>query len=193
MSYNNLLHAPDSSKFIGILFVYSQETINQQLQKKSNYLLLGAISNSQNSAVTKMKVTPSYSYAINRYYKASTAESSKLHKLESKLSQLRKLGSNWDGYDSPKPNLHAFANARTIIDIAHKLNNFPTSITPSVEGGIGLTFEGISKYAVVECFNDGEIVAIGSNRNGETKSWTLAGSDSELQQTIEEIYTYVGK
>lgn len=192
MSYKNLLLAPDSSKFRGVIIALPQESMQVQSPNKYRYVLVTTFTHSLKKGFSTPKTYySSFSPKKNGYYKPS--QSSLYLKLQRKLQTLKTIKSDWDGYDSPKPNLHAFANARTIIDIAHTLNNFPTSITPSVEGGIGLTFEGSSKYAVVECFNDGDISAIGSNRKGETKSWTLAGSDNELQQTIEEINAYVGK
>lgn len=192
MSYDTPALAPNSSKFLGVINFPLQESTQIQPPRKYRYVFVKILAHSPPKGFSTPKVFySSFSPKKNGYYKVS--QHSMYLNLKRKLQMIKKIETDWDGYGSPKPNRQSLANASVILSIAHKLNNFPTSITPSVEGGIGLTFEGNIKYAVVECFNDGDIAAIGSDRKGETKSWTLTGSDIELQQIIEEIYTYVGK
>jgi len=69
-----------------------------------------------------------------------------------KLRDLSTLPSNWDSYGAEPPNKVALFWAFEILDVLSRKGFSPTTVTPSVENGIGISFIYHNKYADIECF-----------------------------------------
>ena len=69
----------------------------------------------------------------------------------------------------------------------------PTRIMPSVEGGVSFLFIRDTKYADIECDNDGDIFAGMSDRIGEPILWQVSQEDEEksLSKTIYKISSFL--
>jgi hypothetical protein len=61
-----------------------------------------------------------------------------------------------------------------------------------VEGGVGIIFLGSSsRYADIECFNDGEILAITSETNVEPSVWPVDVETDSLRIAVDQITSFL--
>jgi hypothetical protein len=114
-----------------------------------------------------------------------------LQTIEAKLSSMRTLSDNWNGYGSAAPNRDAIRNAEGVINILHQKGYEAHRISPSADEGIAISFLKGERYAFIECYNDGDIAAAVFQKQGEPVTWDCGGSDSELTETIERIFEYL--
>jgi hypothetical protein len=107
----------------------------------------------------------------------------------SKLESFRELQPGWDSYDAEPPSEKAIDNARKILHLLWSGGaSSPVRIAPSVEGGVGIIFSGPGKkYADLECFNDGEILAITSEGSLDPLVWSIGKESGSLLMSIEKI------
>jgi hypothetical protein len=96
------------------------------------------------------------------------------------VGKLASLGANWDSYGAESPNNLSSRNARSVIGQLAAIDFQPTSIDPSVEGGICLSFLHGNNYGDIECFNSGEIWAVVSG-NVETKAWQIVDDPTSIR------------
>jgi hypothetical protein len=110
-----------------------------------------------------------------------------------RLASFRDLDTGWDGYDAPPPNDLALLRAQTVLLFLSALEATPhTTIAPSPEGGVTIAFKGPQdRYADVECFNDGEMLAMTSETGGEPTIWSLDSQPQSLQATLERITAFM--
>lgn len=107
-----------------------------------------------------------------------------------KLNEMSCLKANWDSYGAEPPNEVALDWARKTLEILSQKEFSPTQITPSVENGIGISFIHNNKYADIECFNEGEILAVISDGQGDVKVWEVEISMLGLSSAIDKIYAF---
>jgi|GEM_PF-248932 len=113
-----------------------------------------------------------------------------LHEVESLL----KLPKGWDGYAAEPPNKVALEKGRIILDVSMALEFLPSCVSPSAEGGIGISFLNGQKYADIECFNTGEVAALISNRgdkNREPEVWEVHAKENEIEISLKKIRDYL--
>ncbi|MCL1470644.1 hypothetical protein [Argonema antarcticum] len=108
-----------------------------------------------------------------------------------KLQKLENLPANWDSYGANPPNSIALFWGRESLTVLFEMNFPPTQITPSVEEGIGICFIRGKKYADIECFNTGEILAVTSDGQGNPNVWEVNPSGEELKNSLERIRVYL--
>ena len=88
----------------------------------------------------------------------------------------------------------AITNARRVLGVLWSagLASSIRAVSPSADGGVGIVFAGSDqKYADIECFNDGEILAITSEGTAEPSVWPLNGEAETLRHAIETISTFL--
>ena len=107
------------------------------------------------------------------------------------LNGLRLLETGWDGSDSEAPNTHAIHMAERILVLLQQLEFQPARVGASVEGGVTISFMDGDRYADVECFNSGEILAVTSDRRGQPDVWAVASDDVEIIRTLERIREFI--
>jgi len=109
------------------------------------------------------------------------------------IIKLKNLKKGWDSYDADPPNYLALTNALKILDLLFESEFSPTRIMPSVEGGISFLFIRNTKYADIECDNDGDIHAGMSDRIGEPILWqvTEEAGKTKLSATISKISSFL--
>ena len=110
-----------------------------------------------------------------------------------RLESFRELAPGWDSYDAPPPNETALRNARRVLRLVdEQVDISPVDVAPSAEEGVLLVFPGDgSKYADIECYNDGEILAILSEPPGEPTIWLLDLEKEQLQTALERIAQFL--
>ena len=91
--------------------------------------------------------------------------------LDSMLRRLQGLQDGWDGADAPAPSELAYDIALGVLDTCEELGILITSIVPSAEGGIGLTFRSFHRRASLEIFNDGSHAALIDDGADRISSW----------------------
>jgi len=111
-----------------------------------------------------------------------------------RLESFRDLQQGWDSYAADAPSPAAIDSARHVLHVlwASEIALPIKAISPSVEGGVGLVFAGLDKkYADIECFNDGEILAITSEGTADPLVWSLGGKAGSIREAIEKIRTFL--
>ena len=110
------------------------------------------------------KVTPTTRYA--KWFSQAFA----------RISELQKLKTDWDTYGSEAPNDTAAHLTRKVL--RHLLDEGfePSSLSPSSDGGLCVSFRKSDRYGDVECFNSGEVMAIVSDAGRDTEAWELSNS-----------------
>jgi hypothetical protein len=105
------------------------------------------------------------------------------------LDGFRQMKPGWDSYDADPPNSTAIYWAGKVIETLSRADFEPSRIVPSAEGGIAIVFVCEPKYADIEVFNTGEILAVMSDRKSEPRVWAVAPQD--IEGSVERIREYV--
>jgi hypothetical protein len=108
-----------------------------------------------------------------------------------RLNRLALLRANWDTYGSEAPSREALSAAAAIAKAFISFGLIPDAITPSAEGGVALCFLRNQKYADIECFNSGEILAVRYSSHENPKAWTIQPSDVASGSTIQLFSKYL--
>jgi hypothetical protein len=103
------------------------------------------------------------------------------------LQELADLSPNWDSYGAEVPNESAKSTAEKVVALLRSMSVPPTRIVASSEGGIGICFVHEDRYADLECFNTGEIVAVSYRGTREPHAWEVAPEDEAIKAAIEQI------
>lgn len=121
------------------------------------------------------------------------SKSSKIKALKDELQHLKVLPSNWNSYGAEVPNNVAIKNAEIILDFLFDrgMELFPKRIVPSAEGGVAFAYIDGSKYADIECFNEGKIFVGISQGTKEPVVWEITTEQQELNMALEEINAFL--
>lgn len=104
-----------------------------------------------------------------------------------RLVELAQLQDNWDSYGAEAPEEAAIGRMRRIINRIQRYNLVPSSIDASAEGGVCVSFRHGEKYADIECFNNGEVLAVTSLNEGDAEVWEIADLDLDLERALEKL------
>jgi hypothetical protein len=109
-----------------------------------------------------------------------------------KLESFRDLQRGWDSYDAEPPSEAAIDNASRVLQALWEQGSGTRArLVPSVEGGIDLIFSTTEDgYADIECFNDGEILAITSQVCSEPSVWPVMADAAGLRDAIVKIKAF---
>lgn len=120
-------------------------------------------------------------------------EKCSLLQFTNKINSLRNLPENWNSYGAVAPNELACYWTRQIVSICYETGFSPSAVTPSAENGIGVSFvnPGKNLYADIECFNDGTILAVTSNRHDVPDVWSVSTNQQELKRCLSRIREFV--
>jgi hypothetical protein len=110
---------------------------------------------------------------------------------ERQLRELANLRVNWDSYGAEVPNERARRAAESLITLLRSMGMPPTRVVPSSEGGVGICFVDEDRYADIECFNSGEILAVSYRGTGEPNVWEVADEDDAIKAAIEQIRAHL--
>jgi len=127
----------------------------------------------------------------NRDRTAVADQGAWLQDSKDKVLRLAALPHGWDGFKAEPPTEEALCWADRVLGLLHNLDFRPDRIDASAEGGITLAFISGNRYADIECFNSGEILAATSNRIDEPDVWEVAASEASIRSTLERLRAYV--
>lgn len=111
--------------------------------------------------------------------------------LENKLQKLGRLSNNWDSYGSDAPSAATISSASRIGTIFIKLGLTPDVTVPSSEGGVALCFIRNKKYADVEFFNSGSIIAVRHSLQDDPKAWSITHDNAAIESAVKVISQYL--
>ncbi len=108
-----------------------------------------------------------------------------------KLCSYSALVDGWDGYSAPPP-------LRTAVETVHgffcalRHSNFrPTKVSPSVVGGIGVTFRKGQRKSYVEFYNNGTLHALFSDGESDPRTCQVQPTPAGYGRLIMEIQEYL--
>jgi len=110
-----------------------------------------------------------------------------------RLSELSKLEQNWDSYDAPAPNERSIKLSINALCVLADLDFKPSSIDPSAEGGVCLSFRNGGRYGDVEFFNCGEALAVTSTGQNDSNVWEVRDSRHALRMALETIRKFINE
>jgi|688.fasta_scaffold189567_3 hypothetical protein len=160
---------------------YSIESYNNQYSSPSHSAFLKKSFTSQALGVYQVKCFFSKHPKVKSWY-------------SQKLLQLNKITKNWRDSEVAPPNNWALYWASTTLEILREID-FPCErIAESIDEGVCISFISLknkNKYADIEFFNNGEILAAKSDRVSEPKIWQVSVSNSEISKTLRQIREYI--
>ena len=109
-----------------------------------------------------------------------------------RLSQLALLQAGWDSYGAEAPTRESISNSREILHALSDADFEPTSVDPSAEGGVCLSFHRGDHYGDIECFNSGEVLAVTSTGADDTNVWEIEELGAQLCHELNKIRTFIG-
>jgi hypothetical protein len=137
-----------------------------------------------------------YSKPLNDFQRASLGSEFwqtkiKFDNFREKLQSTASLSDNWNTYGSEAPNQIARKLASTILQGLEKESLAPSSLLPSGEGGITISFVSGVKRAVLETYNTGEVVGAKYSAAEQPEVWEFELTESRLLDAIEQIRVYL--
>jgi len=114
-----------------------------------------------------------------------------LAKAQSRLSELARIGSNWDTYGAPAPNEVALESAVRILEHMNPFDLMLASIVPSAEGGVGFCFSSGDRYADIESSNDGDIIGVRYVGMQTPVLIETDGTDESIDAALEQVRNHV--
>jgi hypothetical protein len=110
-----------------------------------------------------------------------------------KLESFRTLTVGWDSYEAVPPSQTAIEHAREVLRFLSGQDGVPkVRLTPCVEGGVTILLgDAAIRYADIECFNDGEILAITSEPEQDPAIWPVDLGHGSLQAALDRIQTFL--
>jgi hypothetical protein len=143
-------------------------------------------------AVTSKAYAISLQISLEQVYR-STFWRTKVHFTDARhrLATTACLAQGWDGYGSESPNAVARSLAARVLDLLEIASLAPTRLTPTVEGGIAISFVEGNSRAVIEIYNTGEIAAAAYSDRGEPSVWEVEPAEAPLLGSIAQIRVHL--
>lgn len=107
------------------------------------------------------------------------------------LESRKSLSPNWDSYGAEPPNAGAICRLESILHLLTNVDLTPSKIVPSAEGGAAVCFINGARYADVECFNNGTLLAVLSTGRGTPEVWEVGSSETAVWTTLEKIRDFL--
>lgn len=114
-----------------------------------------------------------------------------LGSLAKRLSEISVLENDWDGYGADRPSERAIRAAQDSLQALVEANLQPTSVDPSAEGGVCISFRKNGRYADIEFFNSGEVLAVTSTGHDDSKVWQVSEHGRSLPLAVEKIRRFI--
>lgn len=103
------------------------------------------------------------------------------------LQPLTQLAADWEADGAARPNDVALRATAKVIECLSTLDVPKPDVSPSVEEGVCISFWNRGRYAHIECFNSGEIVAAVMDEKRQHRTWSVRRATSEVLSAISQI------
>ena len=103
------------------------------------------------------------------------------------LEPLRRLPPDWNDEGAAPPNAAALHAAAKVLECLSTAEMPKPDISASVEEGVCISFWRGDRYAHIECFNTGEIVAAVMDEQRRHKTWTVRRESGEVVSAASHI------
>jgi len=103
------------------------------------------------------------------------------------LEEMKSLPHDWNGQGSDPPNSISIHNTQDILGLLHIKSFPPQKISPSAENGVSLSFFINNHYAIIECFNSGEIILAISKEKREPLIWEVGNISGEIDDALDRL------
>jgi hypothetical protein len=120
-----------------------------------------------------------------------TVRSSDIGAYVRKLKMLRELPAGWNGYGAETPSESAVHWAQRVLETLFDFDIDPVALAPSAEGGVAISFIRGTRAATIECLNDGDVVAVTTDRVAEPRAWDVIG-ENDIRDTLQRISAFLG-
>jgi hypothetical protein len=120
-----------------------------------------------------------------------TSELSLLRRRVKEIERLVDLLPDWNSYGADPPSATAAEAAISAVRHLDDMELVPDRIVPSAEGGIGIAFRNGLKYADIEFFNNGEILALTANNGERIEIWPVGQGSEEIKHSLSKIRDYI--
>ena len=111
--------------------------------------------------------------------------------VDKELERLRRVQDDWDSCGAESPSESAIRMATAVLAELNELGLVPNVICPSTDGAVCIEFWREGKYADIECFNSGEILAVTSNYANNENPLIWNALEPSLRDTILLIKTFI--
>ncbi|MEZ6146963.1 MAG: hypothetical protein R3B91_16410 [Planctomycetaceae bacterium] len=105
---------------------------------------------------------------------------------------MRVLDDSWHAFGGLPPNEVAISLATTVLEAAAELDFEPDNVDPSVDEGVCISFRDGNRYADIECFNTGDILAAEST-GADPEIWEVDDSDDGIEGAVARILDFISK
>lgn len=103
------------------------------------------------------------------------------------LDRIRSIKDNWNGYGSRAPNLTALRYSQDVLDALHNAGELPSNIAPCADEGVTITISRPKCYGIIECYNEGDIVAAFSIPGKTREIWEVGTTQAEIKEAVNHI------
>lgn len=106
-------------------------------------------------------------------------------------NHLLKLEKGWNGYDAEPPSRESVYRANVILLHLEVFDLPPNRIGASGGEGVAISFYRDDRYACIECFNSGEIVATTMSDTADPFAWDLTKGKDDIAKTLATIRKFL--
>jgi hypothetical protein len=118
-------------------------------------------------------------------------QDSKWRALLGRLRSLVNLADGWDSYRAPAPQSDAISHAECFLNQLSRADVLPSRLSPSVVGGIGVTFREGQRKSYVEFYNNGTVYALFSDGESEPTTQQVEPTENGYARLLAEIRNYL--
>jgi len=111
--------------------------------------------------------------------------------LDHRMRQLGSLPATWSKDGIERPSQLAISRAQDIAKAFIEFGLIPDTIVASADGGVAICFIRNQKYADIECYNSGDILAVRYSNQDDPKAWALQPNAVASDATIQEFSKYL--
>ena len=107
------------------------------------------------------------------------------------LMPLIKLEQNWDSFGAEPPNASALRVSDNLLSLLRVSGLKVDGVVPSPEGGVGIVFYNGQRYADIEVFNHGTILAGIDDKINRPEVWEISNDQDDFKIAIGKISEFL--
>lgn len=113
------------------------------------------------------------------------------YEIQTQITRMSALQKGWDSYSAEAPSPGALELAHKVLEASFSLGLLPLKAVPDADGGVALVLMVRPNYAALEIDNDGDILAVFSDRKNRHEVWETSSQDEELRRTSERLREFM--